>query len=1022
MNIASFCIRHRVTTILIFVIISIFGMVQYDNLKLALMPEMSYPGAFVMTTYSGAGPEEIEELVTRPIESALASTPGMQSISSTSANDVSTVMVEFVEGTDMDVASMQMRERLDAISLPDGAYDPIVQNLNLDDFIPVAIVSLEGEDLSVIQQLADETVRPALERVDGVGRVDSYGGITEEITISLEPARLYAYGLTTQDISSQIGAANVLIPGGEVHSGIQTLTVTTDGRFGSVEDVRDLPIMLHSGGSVRLSELALVQRAVSDQTSIAKTNGVPSIVLSALKSSGANEVEASDAVREAMERLAAENPAIEYTMAFESSDYILQTAIYALQNIALGVALAALVVWVFLRRGGATMAIIISMPFSILTVFVMMDLVGITLNMISLGGIALGVGMIVDNSIVVLENIYRHAGEGKARFEACVDGAKEVSLPVIASTLTTLAVFLPVGLSGGMAGMMFRDFALTIAFLLIASLIIAMSLVPLLCYFLLDETKVRRRLQSHDEKAPPLGGVLARWKAGYQKSLRFLLKRRFVTVLLSFALLVVFIASTLSLPSTLFPESDQGQVSISLAFPSGTELSQTVETTERAMEIAVATVPEMTFQYYTADEGSGSITLNLVDLSERSRGTEEISAELRRALADIAGCEITIASASMGPPTTGGSGGALNVTIEGDDFGILEQITTELTDAIEQLPGIVNVSSTLGDQVPAVRVTMQHDVASHYGLTAATVGQLVRLELAGSTATTVTMDGKDFDVVLKGSDVSSASLDALRSLPIPLMTGGYIPLSTVATVDIELMPQSISRSDQSRQMSISADMEGLDLGTASAAIQEVLDAYDFPQGYSASQGGDFADMTETFEDLYLALLIAIGLVYFILASQFESFIMPIIVMLILPLSLTGALFGLPVTGGELSAVVIVGIIMLAGVVVNSSIVLVDYIKVRRLEGESKDEAIVAACPLRVRPILMTTLTTILAMLPMALGQSEGSELMQPMSIVMIAGMLISTVVTLYFTPIYYSLLDSMNEGIAKVFFRRKKEM
>ena len=541
--------------------------------------------------------------------------------------------------------------------------------------------------------------------------------------------------------------------------------------------------------------------------------------------------------------------------------------------------------------------------------------------MMSLGGIAMGVGMIVDNSIVVLENIYRFAGEGHSRMESCVEGTKEVTTSVMASTLTTVAVFLPLGLTGGLAGMMFKDFCLTIAFLILASLVIALTLVPLLCYFLLDEEKIRRqnlRRASRKSRANPLMAL-------YQKAVGLFVRHLGLAMLVSVALTVVFVASCLSTNMVLIPDMDQGQVSISVSMPIGSEVDETSAISERISGIAQEQVPEMESMYYMAQPESSTISLTLVNKSERDRSSAEVADGLRAALADIAGCEITVSTSDM--TALMGGGDDISVEITGTDYGTLSMIADDLAAQISGLADAVDVTTSMADQVPQVKVTMNREAASQYGLTAATVGAAVRSELTGTTATTVTIDNKELDVVVRGDGASSASLDALRSMPVASSYGGYVPLSSVADVRIEMAPQSITRDNQSRQVT--------------AEINAILDGYAMPEGYTAEITGSYSQMMESFSDLLLALLVALGLVYFILASQFESFLMPVIIMMILPVAFAGALFALPLTGRDMSMISLVAIIMLAGTVVNSSIILVDYIKQRRERGESREEAILS---------------------------------------------------------------------------------
>ncbi|HPE16382.1 MAG TPA: efflux RND transporter permease subunit, partial [Oscillospiraceae bacterium] len=804
-------------------------------------------------------------------------------------------------------------------------------------------------------------------------------------------------------ISQVLAANNVMLPAGDVQNGSGSLTVRTDGEFSSVDDVKNAVIPLTTGGTVRLGEVADVYMTHSDMTSVTKINGDNCVLLSVNKQSGINTVKAARATIAQMEEIAAEDSSIQYTVVLDQSDYINIAVNNAMRNIILGVLFAAVVLFLFLHDFGATLVVAVSMPVCIVVVFLIMQVFDITLNMMSLGGIAMGVGMIVDNSIVVLENIFRFRADGKGRLESCVEGSAEVSLSIVASTLTTVVVFLPIGLSSGISGQLFRDFALTIAALLLASLFIALTLVPLLCYYLLDRgrnTALERLLASGEKKRRG-----ARLMERYTGLLDYFIHRRGRAVVISIVLVVVFLVPVFSAGMELIPAMDQGMVVISVSMPTGSELEETAAISDRILNTAQETVPELTSIYYQATSTSADMRMNLVPLSQRDRSSEEIGNALRESFKDIAGCEISIAASDF---TSYFTGDAISVDVTGNDYDELTRISQEIADKIAALPDAVDVTTSASEQVPQVSVKLKQENAARYGLTAAAVGQAVRSELTGSTATTLKVGGEEISVSVRGDKLSSLSLDSLKSVAIPVSTGGSVPLSLVADVDVEMGPQSINRTDQTRSVTITGSTISGDSAEIAKQIEKILDEYDMPQGYFAEIGGTRENMTESFTTLGQALLIAVGLVYFVLSSQFESFLMPVIIMLIVPISFAGGLFGLPVTGNKFSMVAIIGIIMLAGVVVNSSIILVDYTNTRRRRGEDKNTALLNACPRRVRPVLMTTLTTILGLLPMALGLGEGSELMAPMAIVMIFGMVVSTVVTLLFTPVYYSLIDSLS--------------
>lgn len=1012
MDIASFCIKHKVTTILAYVIIAIFGVVFFTNLKLSLMPNMEFPAAYVICTYPGANPNDIESLVTRPLETCVASVTGVKDISSTSSENVSMVMITYEDGTDVDEAAIKLREKFDTLTLPTDCSDPIIYNFNVSDMMPLATIALEGSDLNRLQETADTHVIPALERIEGVAAATVSGGVSSQITVAVDTTAMTGYGLSMTDISNYLAAANILYPGGEMHNGTNTLSVTTNGRYQTIEDVANTLLFLPTGGTIRLGDIANVYLDSALQDTSARVNDHSSVVLTINKQSGSNEVEVMRKVSETLEELHQDIPSMSYIMTYDSSDYIKNTVYAAMQNILTGVALAALVVYFFLRRLGATATISLSMPFCVVAVMLMLNVCDITLNMISLGGIAICVGMVVDNSIVVLENIYRYAGEGYGRYESCVLGTKEVVLPITASSLTTVAVFLPVGLAGGLAGMIFRDFALTVVFLIVFSLVIALTLVPLMCYFLLEENKVRLDLLKNQLSNTKWKAYASMLSEKYMKLLNYCLDNHKKTLLGAGALVLFFLGCCLGTNVVLMPDMDQGMVNIDVSMPTGTELETTNEYSDRIIAIAQENCPELKSLYATNEAESSSIVLNLVPNKERKRSSEEVADSLRDCFNDIAGCEIEVSAYSMVSMLTGTVD--LQVAITGTDYDVLSQVAADLTESISALESTVDVSNSVEKTIPAVTIDIDPYAASQYFLTTATIGAAVRAELTGATATSVTINGSDLDVVVQGSGTSAESLDALRSMPIPIATGGTIPLSAVANVYVELSPQSITRSNQSRQVEITGGTVGSNILAVTREVQAIIDDYPMPEGYKATVGGSYAEIIDNFKSLGLALVVAIGLVYFILASQFESFLMPVIVMLILPVALSGALFSLPVTGQEISMIVMLGLIMLTGTVVNNSIVLVDYINVRRESGQERKQAILEACPLRVRPIMMTTMTTVLALIPMALGLGgEGSELLIPLGYVMIFGMMISTVVTLVFTPVCYSLLDDLSIRISQ---------
>lgn len=1023
MKFAQAFIKHHVMTILLYILVVVFGFYSFQNLPLALMPSMEVPAAVVYATYPGAGPEDIEQQVTKKLEGAVAGLSGLDTLQSTSSENMAMLVIQFTNHTDMDQAMTDLRDKVAQVKsqLPDDASDPTVMSIDIDS-MPVVSVALRGNDLASLQSIAEDEIQPALERLDGVASVDISGGYEQEIAVHTDASRLKGYNLTISSIGQQLGADNIAIPGGELDNGSQTLAVRTDGEYSSIDDVKNALISLPAGGTVRLSQIADVSMQPKDQDAISKVDGEECIILSVNKQSGSNTVQIAELAKAEFDSLLKSNDSLQWNIVMDQSDYINMTVDNAIQNIWMGVLFAAIVLFLFLRDFGATMAVTIAMPCCILFTFLIMNVLGITLNMMSLGGITLGVGMIVDNSIVVLENIFTYRADGYDRLEACTKGTGEVIGAVIASTLTTVAVFLPIALSGGMAGMMFKEFCITIVALLLSSLIISITLVPLLCYFLLGGTKQQSIKPQGSGATPITEKPLSR---AYRSSLNFLITHRWAGVALTVVICIVSVLSVSQAGMELIPEMDEGQVSVTVSMPNGSTMEDTAAIEDRIAAIAVDTIPELEQIYYStgsstsimSSSSGASVTISLVDLDQRDRSSADIAKQLRHDLQDIAGCELTVSTSSTMSMSTDSD---ISVELTGDDYDQLAETADDLANQISALPDAINVESSAGEQTPRVAVKINRENASRFGLSATAIGGLVRGELTGSTATTLRMNGEEYDVTVAGDEDVATSLDALRSMQIPTMTGGTVPLSMVADVYTELSPQSIVRKNQKETVTITGESESGDSNAIKAAVDDIVAKYELPDGVEVGEGDTAASqIAETTGTLMLALAVAIVLVYFILATQFNSFSLPIAIMLILPIGLLGSMIMLWPTGNHVSMVALLGVIILAGTVVNSSIVLIDYTLQRRQRGEDKNTAILNACPRRVRPVLMTAMTTILGLVPMVCSSGEGSEMMKPMGVVMMTGMVISTIATLFITPVYYSLTDSVAARLSGLFKKIK---
>ena len=1010
MNLPSFSLKRPVTTIMILVAIIVFGIVSVMRLPIDLLPNIELPYAIVMTNYQGAGPREVESLVTRAVESAVGSVSGISSITSQSSNGTSIVICEFTYGTNMNFAVLDIRERLELVKsyMPSGTSTPLVLTLNVD-MMPVSVIAVSGgSDIADVQQLVEDDIIPMFERIDGVAEVSISGGRSQRIEIQTKQAQMQGYGLSINYLMGILAAENIALPAGEVTQGSSDLAVRTTGEVRSVEDLKNTLIPLPTGGTLPLSAIADVDWAYKDSDTIARVNGDQCIGISISKRSGTNTVEVARQVEEQLAVVKEMHPQLDFTVTMSQATYI-EAAIGAVgSNILVGAALAVLILYVFLRSIGMTTLIAISIPSSVITTFTLLYFFDITLNIVTLGGLALGVGMMVDNSIVVLENIYRMRREGRTPMEAAKEGAEEVSISVIASTLTTIAVFVPIVFMQGITSNIFKELAITVAMSLAASLIVALTLVPLLSLWLLPSDAEMERMDAKKKGDGKLMQV-------YKSALAWAMSHRFATTAIVIVIFVGSFASSGILGSEYFPSTDQSSLSISVSMPDGTPVK---ELDELALKISgiVGEMPEVTEQFITTGGGislsaspSASITVSLVSMKERDRSDIEIGDEIRKLVQDVAGAEITVSGGDMNMGMLLGSDIAL--TIKGAELEELARIAADVAAIVETVPGAIDVEAGLQKEVPEIEIKIKKENASRFGLTTAQIAQSVASAVSGTTATRLRIDGTEYDVVIMGQDVAKGGTEALASVQIPSPMGGTVPLELVADISVTSSPATIVRMGQVRSVEVSGAVSGRDIGVVNDEIAALLAGYNMPQGYTIEVSGQSAEIDSAFSDLSLALTLAIVLVFLVLASQFESFVLPFPIILTVPLGMSGGLLALLMAGKPLSVPGYIGLIMLAGVVVNNAIVLVDYIIIRRKAGEDRLTATLAAGPIRLRPVLMTTLTTLLGLIPLALGLSDGGELMAPLAIAMIGGLTLSTAMTLIIIPVFYSLFDDLSNMI-----------
>ncbi|GAA0468454.1 efflux RND transporter permease subunit [Alkalibacillus silvisoli] len=1021
MRLVNTSIKRPVGVIMIVLAILAMGFISFRNLPVDLYPDIDLPIAVVATSYDEAAPQEVEELVTRPLEDSLSTIEGVDTIQAQSQPGSSLVMIMFSMDTDLDQALLNVRESVDQVSgmLPSGANEPSVLRFDPQQ-MPVMWVGLTGDDQATLQNLAEEEVEPNFERQEGVGSVTIEGGEAEEIQVELDHERLNQFGLSSQEVMEAVQNANQSASLGVIERGTQELQLRIPGEYESIDEIRETLLQTQEGDFLRLEDIATVEQRTLDSNEKTLVNGQNAVVMNILKQTDANTVGVSDEIIASMDNIRGDLPeAVELDVVFDTADFIRTSIDSVFQNILIGAAFAVIVLLLFLKSFRATLVIGLSIPIAVITAFTLMYFTGETVNVLTMGGLALGIGMMVDSSIVILEHIYTYRERGYGIKEAARRGATEIAPAVIASTTTTLVVFLPIVFVDGIASEIFTPLALTVAFALIASLAASVTLIPMLSSKLLT-------------KAIDQGGrrywfdrLLDRIIRVYQKVLRGVLKFRKTMILGTFTLVVGSLFLLPQLGAAFIPEADQGQIEISMETPTGTNIETTTESAEQINEIVAEDEDIIESNFVTIGSGGGmgmggggannaNYMIQLIPSGERDRTTEQVVQDWDEKAQEIAGAEINVNA--MGANISGGD--PIQIEITGDDYEVLEEIADEFVDIISDVEGIHNPMTSAEEGRPEMQVLVDRDVASEYGLTYEQVMGQVQMELLGQVATQYRSGGEELDVRVLTPEDQRQTIEDIENITIQSPTGASLALSDIAELVQEEGPASLTRQNQQRTVNVTSGIVDRDLGSVTGDIQNLLSGVDLPDGYNYSMGGEAEDMAEAFEDLAIALLFSIFLVYAVMAVQFENFLHPFVIMFSLPATIVGVIFGLFVTGLPFSIPAFIGIIMLAGIVVNNAIVLVDYINILRGKGKERFEAILEAGANRLRPILMTTLTTVLGMIPLSIGLGEGAEAQQPLAVVIIFGLTISMLFTLLLIPVVYTLFDDLSAKFTK---RKNKE-
>lgn len=1022
MNLPSLSVKRGVAFAMVYLVVVAFGLYSLSKLKLDLFPDMTFPTVIVITTYEGASPHDIETLITDPIEGVVASVERVEEIGSESRQGLSMVEISFAWDTDMDQAETDVRRSLDLVEgyLPDDAEAPIVFVMD-PAMKPVMQLALSGPySQDELRRIADDQVAPRLDRLDGVANSLVGGGLEREIHVYLDPDRLEAYGLDPRAIRQTVYLENTQQPGGSVDEGALTFTVHSQGQYQTLDELGGVMVgiapTITGAQPIRLRYVATIEDGFVEDAQRIEVDGEPAVVLVIRKQSGENTVQTIRAVEEALPEIE-EAAGVSLEILSSDAEYI-EDSIGNLASTALiAVAIAFVVLLLFLRDPKAAAVVSAAIPLSLLAAFALMDQADMTLNILSTAGLALAVGMLVDNAVVVLESIVRLRQQGLAAWDAAIEGAKQVGTAVTASTLTTLAVFVPILFVPGFAGMLFQDMAITICFALGVSLLVALSFVPLASSRLLGgKSSVSAGVKADN-------GLFGRFRDGYGHILDWTLAHRWVVVVGLVGTLVITGALASRLNTAFVASGDDSMLSVQVEVPIGTSLDETYVRSTEVLQQVEAIVPagERTHSLLSVGGGSGiaalftggnnegSLEVSLMPIRDRDRSQGDIERAVRAALRLVPGAEIQV-----GPVFNPmGGEGDLTVELRGHDLGVARELGEDLRGQLLAMPEVSEVTSSLQDQAPQVKIIYDRAKLAELGLSVAQVSGVVSTAFQGDGAGEYLDGVDDSNIVVRYDPAYRKDIDELRRLPVVTSTGNVVRLDSVATVEEGLAPASINRLDQARSSTLTVYLadEYVDaggravkknLGGSIVAIEGVLAAAQMPEGFEYSIGGSADDFTESFAYLGLALLAAVFLVYAVMAGQFESLRQPLIIIFAVPLALIGVVWALVLTGTALDVSALIGVIMLVGIVVNNGIVMVDAANQLRHQGRDRLQAIAQASRLRLRPVLLTSLTTILCMVPLASGIGAGSEQWMGMARAVIGGLSVATAMTLFVVPAMYT--------------------
>lgn len=994
-SIPEFSIRKPATTIMFIISMIFFGFLGLRKMPVEMLPNINKPTVRIRIKWDGATPDDVDKMITRKIEDVLPNVEGIVEYSSESSAETSLIFIKFKYGTDVETKITLIQNELNQIrnKFPDDMDEPSIRKSSSSD-VPALTFTLYGGDKMEMRSYAENNLKPMLERLEGVSEINVYGGQEQEVAIEIDPDKLENYNLSIVDVYNKMKSASANLPGGILREGEKEYLVKIEAEIETADEIREIILSNKDGHLLKLKDVANIKVAPKDIKSIYRKNGEDSIVVIISKTDSGNAVSIVNNSKKLLERNRGSLPLnTKLNYEFDSSITINNSINNVKSSGIQGLVLASAILFVFLKSISATIIIAVAIPISIIFTFFLLNMQGISINLISLMGLSLGIGMLVDNSVVVVDNIFKHMTElGKNKIQAAKDGAEEMALPVLASTMTTVAAFLPLVFQEGLAKEQFNNLCYAISYSLLASLIISLTFVPMIASKIMDQKK---NLNAE-------GKIMTTFRKIYVNSLKWSIRRRGIVLLILFALFSgsLYVASKLGGRFT--PTIDEGRYAVVAKLPSGSDVNKG-DRIGKILEEKVKDLPFVVDYTVSANGTSSILNINAGLKTSREESMSDILKKLRETFVEIPDMELTIA-----PGYRFGTRGLYDLEFElySDNEAQLQIISEQLKEQIKKIDGIYDVTSSFEGGKPEGKFYINREKAEYYGLDVKDIATMIQTQILGGTPIKINSDNSEIDVTLKLQKKYRESTGLILDSRITLKSGENIRISDVAEFRAEEGPSKIEKKDKKKKIVIYANMKDeLDLKTAQELVIQTLEDMGYPEGITYGTGGKSADMAEMSEQLQYTFMIAVFLIYFILVWQFESFIMPFVIILSIPLSTTGAFYALYLAGLSIDAMVSVGFVMLAGIVVNNAIVLIDFINFRREVGDNMNKALITAGKTRLRPILMTTLTTVLGMLPLMFSNGEGSEIYKGMSFVVVFGLSAATLLTLIVIPIFYYFID-----------------